>query len=59
MRSRSFVEGCAFHLEALAENRRYEFWLVIDGDRVSGRFTATGDRSQPDFSGIVEPATSP
>ncbi|MFO0686901.1 MAG: serine/threonine-protein kinase [Sandaracinus sp.] len=49
------TDDCELHLEARAENRRYEFWLTFDGDAVSGRFEATDDPSQPDFGGVIEP----
>jgi F0F1-type ATP synthase membrane subunit c/vacuolar-type H+-ATPase subunit K len=57
VRSFAFDERCELHVIALAEHRRYEFWLAVDGDRVSGRFEATRDPAQGDFGGIVEPAT--
>lgn len=56
VRSFAFVGDCELHLKAHAENRDYEFWLRIDGERVLGRFEAMNDRSQSDFGGTVEPA---
>ncbi len=50
VRSMTYVDDCAIHVSASAENRTYEFWLVVDDTGATGRFEASGDLS---FGGTV------
>lgn len=56
-------ERCAIHVVAWAEHRsrRYEFWMDLEGEEVTGRFEATRDQTQPDYGGelVPKPACEP